>query len=77
MGARSLGLLPCRITPSQPSASCPRMASTHCSGVPVADAETAGKIFKVLDALEDLDDVQDVYTNIDIPEDVAAALDEE
>jgi transcriptional/translational regulatory protein YebC/TACO1 len=32
---------------------------------------------KLVDALEDLDDVQDVYTNIDIPDDVAALLDEE
>jgi transcriptional/translational regulatory protein YebC/TACO1 len=32
---------------------------------------------KLVDALEDLDDVQDVYTNIDIPDDVAAILDEE
>ena len=34
-------------------------------------------MLKLVDALEDSDDVQDVYTNIDIPDDVAAALDEE
>ena len=42
-----------------------------------ADLETARKVFKLVDALEDSDDVQDVYTNIDIPDDVAAQLDEE
>jgi YebC/PmpR family DNA-binding regulatory protein len=41
------------------------------------DLDGARKIMKLVDALEDLDDVQDVYTNIDIPDDVAAALDEE
>ena len=34
-------------------------------------------MLKLIDALEDSDDVQDVYTNIDIPDDVAAQLDEE
>jgi transcriptional/translational regulatory protein YebC/TACO1 len=42
-----------------------------------ADLETARKVFKLVDALEDSDDVQDVYTNIDIPDDVAALLDED
>jgi len=41
------------------------------------DLETARKVFKLIDALEDSDDVQDVYTNIDIPDDVAMLLDEE
>jgi YebC/PmpR family DNA-binding regulatory protein len=41
------------------------------------DLDGARKIMKLVDALEDLDDVQDVYTNIDIPDDVAAALDED
>jgi YebC/PmpR family DNA-binding regulatory protein len=44
--------------------------------VPV-DLEGARKVLKLVDALEDSDDVQDVYTNIDIPDDVAAQLDEE
>ena len=44
--------------------------------VPV-DLETARKVLKLVDALEDSDDVQDVYTNIDIPDDVAAQLDED
>ena len=44
--------------------------------VPV-DLDGARKVVKLIDALEDLDDVQDVYTNVDIPDDVAAELDEE
>ena len=44
--------------------------------VPV-DLEGARKVLKLVDALEDSDDVQDVYTNIDIPDDVAAQLDED
>ena len=41
------------------------------------DLETARKVLKLIDALEDSDDVQDVFTNIDIPDDVAAQLDED
>ena len=41
------------------------------------DLDGARKAFKLIDALEDSDDVQNVYTNIDIPDDVAAQLDEE
>lgn len=41
------------------------------------DLETAKKIFKLIDALEDDDDVQNVYSNFSIPADVQAALDEE
>ena len=38
------------------------------------DATTAPKVLRLVDALEDLDDVQDVYANFDIPDDVMAAL---
>jgi transcriptional/translational regulatory protein YebC/TACO1 len=38
--------------------------------------ETAGKVLRLIDALEDLDDVQDVYANFDIPDEVMAALSE-
>lgn len=38
--------------------------------VPVEDVETARKVMKVYDALEDLDDVTGVYTNADIKVDV-------
>src|SRR5215472_8533746 len=44
--------------------------------VPV-DLDGARKVFKLVDALEDSDDVQDVWTNVDIPDDVAAQLDED
>ena len=44
--------------------------------VPV-DADAARKVLKLVDALEDSDDVQDVYTNADIPDEVLAELDEE
>jgi YebC/PmpR family DNA-binding regulatory protein len=40
------------------------------------ERESAGKILRLIDALEDLDDVQDVYANFDIPDDVMAALSE-
>ena len=38
------------------------------------DAETARKALKLVDALEDCDDVQNVFTNMDIPEEVLAEL---
>lgn len=38
------------------------------------DAETAEKVFKLIDALEDLDDVQNVYTNFDLSDEVLASL---
>ena len=41
------------------------------------DLETAQKVLKLLDALDDVDDIQNVYSNIDIPDDVAAQLEEE
>jgi YebC/PmpR family DNA-binding regulatory protein len=44
--------------------------------VPV-DVDGARKVFKLVDALEDSDDVQNVWTNVDLSDDVLAALDEE
>jgi YebC/PmpR family DNA-binding regulatory protein len=41
--------------------------------VPV-DADGANKIMALVDALEDLDDVQNVYTNVEIPDEVLAQL---
>ncbi|MFZ0834628.1 MAG: YebC/PmpR family DNA-binding transcriptional regulator [Mycobacterium sp.] len=41
------------------------------------DADGARKLMRLVDALEDSDDVQDVYTNADIPDEVMAELDEE
>jgi YebC/PmpR family DNA-binding regulatory protein len=44
--------------------------------IPV-DKDAAVKVLKLADALEDLDDVQNVFTNVDIPDDVLAELDDE
>jgi YebC/PmpR family DNA-binding regulatory protein len=41
------------------------------------DADTARKVFKLIDALEDSDDVQNVFANFDIPAEVQAELDDE
>jgi YebC/PmpR family DNA-binding regulatory protein len=41
------------------------------------DEEGARKIFKLIDALEDSDDVQNVYANFDVPDEIMAKLDEE
>jgi YebC/PmpR family DNA-binding regulatory protein len=38
------------------------------------DAEDAAAMVKLLEGLEDLDDVQNVYSNADIPEEILAAL---
>jgi transcriptional/translational regulatory protein YebC/TACO1 len=36
------------------------------------DAKKARQVLRIVDALDDLDDVQSVYANFDIPEDVLA-----
>jgi YebC/PmpR family DNA-binding regulatory protein len=41
------------------------------------DADGARKVIRVIDALEDCDDVQDVYSNADISDEVLAELDED
>jgi YebC/PmpR family DNA-binding regulatory protein len=41
------------------------------------DADGARKIFKLIDALEDSDDVQNVFANFDLSAEVVAALDED
>jgi YebC/PmpR family DNA-binding regulatory protein len=38
--------------------------------VEVSDKDTAGKIMRLMDALEDVDDVTNTYVNFDIPEDL-------
>ncbi|MEV4258099.1 YebC/PmpR family DNA-binding transcriptional regulator [Spirillospora sp. NPDC049652] len=38
------------------------------------DEENAKKVFRLLDALEDSDDVQEVYANFDVSDDVLAAI---
>jgi YebC/PmpR family DNA-binding regulatory protein len=47
------------------------IATTH---VPINDKDTAEKVEHLLDTLEDLDDVQSVYSNADIAEEVLAQL---
>jgi transcriptional/translational regulatory protein YebC/TACO1 len=39
-----------------------------------ADAETANKVIRMIDAIEDLDDVQSVFTNMDVSAEVLATL---
>jgi YebC/PmpR family DNA-binding regulatory protein len=43
--------------------------------IPVAEVDVAGKVFRLVDALDDLDDVQNVFTNADIPDDVLESID--
>jgi transcriptional/translational regulatory protein YebC/TACO1 len=38
------------------------------------DEEGARKVFKLIDALEDSDDVQNVFANFDVSDDVLEAL---
>ena len=38
------------------------------------DIEKARRVLKFIDALEDNDDVQEVYTNLDIPDDLLEEL---
>jgi transcriptional/translational regulatory protein YebC/TACO1 len=40
------------------------------------DQDTAEKLLKMVDTLEDLDDVQEVYTNADISDEIMDALGE-
>jgi YebC/PmpR family DNA-binding regulatory protein len=42
--------------------------------VPITDKDTAEKLTKLIDMLEDLDDVQEVYSNADIAEEVLTEL---
>ncbi|MDO4244040.1 MAG: YebC/PmpR family DNA-binding transcriptional regulator [Actinomyces sp.] len=41
------------------------------------DVEGARRVMRLIDALEDLDDVQNVYTSVDVSPEVAAALEED
>jgi YebC/PmpR family DNA-binding regulatory protein len=41
------------------------------------DLETARKVFKLIDALEESDDVQNIFSNYEVPADVQAVLDDE
>jgi YebC/PmpR family DNA-binding regulatory protein len=39
------------------------------------DEEAARKVFRLIDVLEDCDDVQNIYANFDVPDEVMAAID--
>ena len=39
------------------------------------DRDGAGKVFRLVDALEDLDDVQNVYANFDVSDEIMEELD--
>ena len=41
------------------------------------DLEGAKKVFKLIDALEDVDDVQNIFSNLSLSDEVAAQLAEE
>jgi YebC/PmpR family DNA-binding regulatory protein len=43
--------------------------------VPLESADAAKAVLRVIDALEDNDDVQDVYANFDIPDQILQAID--
>ncbi|WP_309648783.1 YebC/PmpR family DNA-binding transcriptional regulator [Nocardioides sp.] len=40
------------------------------------DAQAAGKMFRLVDVLEDLDDVQNIFANFDVSDEVMAELDD-
>lgn len=46
----------------------------HKVGTPVTDEDTARMMMKLIDMLEENDDVQEVFTNMDVSEDVMAKL---
>ena len=41
------------------------------------DVDGARKVIRLVDAIEDLDDVQNVFTNADISDEIAEQLDNE
>lgn len=42
--------------------------------VEITDAATAGKVMRLMDALDDIDDVTNTHVNFDIPEEIAKSL---
>jgi transcriptional/translational regulatory protein YebC/TACO1 len=38
------------------------------------DSNGAARVFRLIDALEDSDDVQNVFANLDVPDEVVAQL---
>ena len=45
--------------------------------VEISDPDSARKVLRLVDALEEHDDVQNVYSNFDIPDEVASKIEEE
>ena len=45
--------------------------------VEVSDPDSARKVLRLVDALEEHDDVQNVYSNFDIPDEVASQIEDE
>jgi transcriptional/translational regulatory protein YebC/TACO1 len=43
--------------------------------IEVADVDDAKKVLRIIDALEDNDDVQDVFGNFDISEEIMESVD--
>jgi transcriptional/translational regulatory protein YebC/TACO1 len=41
------------------------------------DKDAAGKMFRLVDVLEDLDDVQNIFANFDVSDDVMSQLDDD
>ena len=62
---------PCR-TPASTTSRPSRRSCPACT-VPL-DEDGARKVFRLIDALEDCDDVQNVYANFDVSDEVMAAL---
>jgi transcriptional/translational regulatory protein YebC/TACO1 len=46
------------------------------TSIPVSDVEDARKVLRIMNMLEDNDDVQDVYSNFDIAEEIMAEMDQ-
>jgi YebC/PmpR family DNA-binding regulatory protein len=46
------------------------------STITIDDADTAKKILRLMDELEDHDDIQNVYANFDIPDEIVSQIDE-
>lgn len=53
------------------------MTKVPSSTVPVSDPEAARRVLRLLDAIDDNDDVQDLYSNEEIPDDLLEELSEE
>ena len=53
------------------------LSETEASMQVELDVENARKFMKIYDALEDLDDVQNIYSNADMSPEVLAALEED